>query len=402
MATVQAVLRKKKNSSGQFPIAVRITKDGQSVYKYTGQYVLEKHWDEKNRKIKRSHPNSSLLNNLLIQKIAEANAKLIESESKEEYEPVSLIKKKIDKDKNLNFFDVATMHLDNLKGREKFHQYKTELGRINKFKDYVGKSYLHFNEITPNLLIKFQSYITIDLKRSPRTSMNYLILIRTIYNLAITEGIIDRSQYPFGKGKVQIKRFESHKIGLNEGEIKLLEKGKDLTNAQQLAIHVWLLSFYFAGIRVSDVLKLKWSDFKDNRLYYRMGKNKKLVSLKIPDKAKPILRRYKKMKAGEDDFVFPHLKGFDMENTEKLISRIQGITRNINRRLKDAGKTLGIAKPLSMHIARHSFGNISGDKIPIQMLQKLYRHSSVTTTINYQANFMQKEADDALDSVIDF
>ncbi|GAL82102.1 hypothetical protein JCM19274_2813 [Algibacter lectus] len=25
-----------------------------------------------------------------------------------------------------------------------------------------------------------------------------------------------------------------------------------------------------------------------------------------------------------------------------------------------------------MHIARHSFGNISGDKIPIQMLQKLY------------------------------
>ena len=47
-------------------------------------------------------------------------------------------------------------------------------------------------------------------------------------------------------------------------------------------------------------------------------------------------------------------------------------------------------------------GNISGDKIPIQMLQKLYRHSSVTTTINYQANFMKKEADEALDRVINF
>lgn len=55
-----------------------------------------------------------------------------------------------------------------------------------------------------------------------------------------------------------------------------------------------------------------------------------------------------------------------------------------------------------MHIARHTFGNISGDKIPIQMLQKLYRHSSVTTTINYQANFMKKEADAALDKVVDF
>jgi len=55
-----------------------------------------------------------------------------------------------------------------------------------------------------------------------------------------------------------------------------------------------------------------------------------------------------------------------------------------------------------MHIARHSFGNISGDKIPIQMLQKLYRHSSVTTTIRYQTNFMHKDADDALDKVINF
>jgi len=55
-----------------------------------------------------------------------------------------------------------------------------------------------------------------------------------------------------------------------------------------------------------------------------------------------------------------------------------------------------------MHIARHTFGNISGDKIPIQMLQKLYRHSNISTTINYQANFMHKEEDDAIDKVINF
>jgi len=82
--------------------------------------------------------------------------------------------------------------------------------------------------------------------------------------------------------------------------------------------------------------------------------------------------------------------------------RTQTITRNLNRHLKKVAAKLNIKKKMSMHIARHSFGNISGDKIPIQMLQKLYRHSSVTTTINYQANFINKDADDALDSVIDF
>jgi integrase/recombinase XerD len=61
---------------------------------------------------------------------------------------------------------------------------------------------------------------------------------------------------------------------------------------------------------------------------------------------------------------------------------------------------LGLIKKLTMHIARHTFGNLAGEKISIQMLQKLHRHSSITTTIGYQANFMHKDA--ALDSGIGF
>ena len=57
---------------------------------------------------------------------------------------------------------------------------------------------------------------------------------------------------------------------------------------------------------------------------------------------------------------------------------------------------------LMMHIARHTFGNIAGDKISPRMLQKLYRHTSLITTLGYQKNFIHKEADDALDAVINF
>tara|TARA_R110002096_G_scaffold26492_1_gene81714 strand:- start:95 stop:262 length:168 start_codon:yes stop_codon:yes gene_type:complete len=55
-----------------------------------------------------------------------------------------------------------------------------------------------------------------------------------------------------------------------------------------------------------------------------------------------------------------------------------------------------------MHIARHSFGNIAKDSIHPLMLQKQYHHSDLKTTINYQANFIHTEADDALESVINF
>jgi integrase/recombinase XerD len=62
----------------------------------------------------------------------------------------------------------------------------------------------------------------------------------------------------------------------------------------------------------------------------------------------------------------------------------------------------GIDKKLTMHIARHSFGNISGERIPVQMLQKLHRHSKIEATIGYHANFIHRNADEALDIVLSF
>lgn len=133
---------------------------------------------------------------------------------------------------------------------------------------------------------------------------------------------------------------------------------------------------------------------------YRMGKNKKLVSLKIPYKAIPILDIYRDRAV--DDFLFEELRTIDPKDYKMLRTRIKTVTSTFNSHLKKIGAGLGITKKLSMHIARHSFGNISGSKIPIQMLQKLYRHSSVTTTIMYQSNFMQEDVDEALDSVVNF
>ena len=74
----------------------------------------------------------------------------------------------------------------------------------------------------------------------------------------------------------------------------------------------------------------------------------------------------------------------------------------MNRYLNVIAKNAGIKKKLSMHISRHSFGQIAGDKIPPQALQKLYRHSDLKTTIGYQANFINKDVDKALDSVLNF
>ncbi|MDX5584764.1 MAG: site-specific integrase [Aureibaculum sp.] len=401
MATIQATLRRKPNKQKLYPIVIRITKDRKTTYIFTGQYIDKKYWDKVNRRVKGSHPNSARLNHLILTRLTQANDKLLEAETNDDYQSISTIKKKIVSKGKSDFFKVADEYLDYLLKSEKYNQLSANRSRIIKFKLFVGKKDLPFKELTIGLIKKFEVYLRHTEKKSPRTVMNYLLVIRTIYNRAVAESIINKDNYPFGKGKIQIIFPESEKNGLSIKEIKILENNKNLSNAQQHAINVWLLSFYFAGIRVGDILQLKWSDFKDGRLFYRMGKNKKLVSLKIPFKAKRILVFYRYVE-NSNDLVFPDLSGENISDKKILTRRIHTVNRNLNRHLKKIANKVGIKKNMSMHIARHSFGNISGDKIPIQMLQKLYRHSSVTTTINYQSNFMRKDADDALNKVINF
>lgn len=403
MATVKIVLRKnyqKKNKT--FPIALRLTKDRKSKFLFTGEYILEKDWDEIKGLARKSHPNSLRLNNMLLKKVTEAHDMALEVEASEKKQSVSTIAKKIVGEDKYDFFEVSDIFLANLLKRKKFNQNYNQEKRLDIFKVFLGRKKLSFTDLDVPLLNRFEAHLLYERKVAPRTAVNYLMLIRTIYNFARKEYHVDDKNYPFGKGKIQIRFPETEKIGLNREELKLLENANDLTPAQQNAVNTWLTSFYFAGIRVGDVLKLKFTDFKDNRLYYRMGKNKKLVSLAVPEKAKKILENYVSLKKLKNDLVFPYLKGTDLKDEKRVATRIKTITRNLNRRLEIVAEKLGIEKKLSMHIARHSFGNISGDKIPIQMLQKLYRHSSITTTVNYQSNFMHKEADDALEKVVNF
>ncbi len=316
------------------------------------------------------------------------------------YQSVTAIKSKVLNKKNEDFFLVSNYYLNQLKNRKQFHQVDIEKQRLQVFKNFIKKDTFNLGDFDVRLMKEFENHLSTKRNLSKRTIANYMITIRTILNIAISDFSIKNVSYPFGRGKYQIRFPESVKIGLTIEEIKILENIKDLTQAQQYALNAWLLSFYFAGIRVSDVLLLKWTDFLDNRLHYRMGKNKKLVSLKIPNKVIGILSQLEKNE--ETVYLFKELEGVDLDDDRYLKTRIKTATRNFNRRLKMVADKAGIDKKLTMHIARHSFGNISGDKITIQMLQKLYRHSSITTTILYQSNFMQQDIDDALDKVVEF
>jgi integrase len=402
MATVKIVLRKKQNKDGTYPLAIRITKDRTSSFIHLGQHVLEKDWDSSKHCVRKSHPNATRLNNFILAKLAEAHAKSLELETQNTAPSSSkAVKQKLKPNGGSTFFAQGAVFLNNLRVSGKYNRVTSEEPRLKQFREFLGGNDITFQEIDVPLLKRFKAYLKGKRKVSERTIMNYLILIRTVFNQAIAANIVDQNHYPFGRGKITIKFPETLKIGLSPDEVKAIEV-LDLDNpVLNHARNVWLFSFYFAGIRAGDVLSLKWSDFQDDRLYYAMNKNDKADSLKLSAKTLAILEQYKELE-NEHNLVFPDLNTVtDFTNLYEVQRKTSYAIKRLNKSLKEIASLADITKPLTMHISRHTFGNISGDKIPIQMLQKLYRHSSITTTIGYQANFMHKDADDALAAVID-
>jgi integrase len=405
MASLKVLLRtNKQKKDGTSPLVLRITHNRKSRYIYLGQYLDEKYWDFDNQRVKKSHPNSKRLNNLILKKLSEANDTVLELETKDDPVSVKQIKNKVkNSNADISFFDLGEKRIKEYEDKGTFSVARADQSILNNVEKFNGGKDLYFHEITVSFLDKFKTYCLTELKHKKRTATNQLMLIRTLYNRAIKEGIVDEKNYPFGGDNVTIKLSSGNKIGLTEEEIRTVEEMEfEKDTSIWHTKNIWLFSFYFAGVRISDVLALRWSDIKNDRLYYEMSKNEKPVSLKIPDKAIEILEAYKPDKQSKNDYVFPYLKEADQDDEEDIFRKSRNAARLFNKWLKRIAEQADIDKNLSNHISRHSFGNIAGEKIHPLMLQKLYRHSNLKTTINYQANFINKEADDALDKVIDF
>lgn len=147
---------------------------------------------------------------------------------------------------------------------------------------------------------------------------------------------------------------------------------------------------------------MRWSDIVGDRLYYKMSKNDKADSLKLPIPVITILSYYRRDKKTKSDYIFPELKTIPIKDSKAIYSRIKTSIKRLNSNLTIIANLAGIDKKITNHIARHSFGNIAGDKVSPQMLQKLYRHTHLSTTIGYQGNFIHKNADEALNAIINF
>lgn len=407
MATVQIVKRARPNKNGLCALQLRVLHGISSIRLNTGKFILPEYWDSSRQCVRKSHPNHIGLNAELMNQLARANKELLILESTSPHFTIDMLKNRLLKKKRKEtFFSRADQYFETLWKAGKVNRFQGERPAINHLRKFVSGRDLAFEDLTTSFLVKFKAHLSGQLGLTQVSVMNYLSTIRTIYNLGIEEGIVRMEFYPFGrgKGKIKITSPVSVRIGLEAEEVKRIEAlVLNETSFIHHARNIWLFSFYLAGMRISDILLLRWRNIHSGRIHYAMGKNNKPGSLLITEKAQAILNYYEGIRCHESDLVFPDMRDVPSLSDRAIYKpRIKNRGKKINKYLKEIAKLAKIDKPLTMHIARHTFGNIAGGSIPLQQLQMLYRHSSITTTVRYQQTFINKGADEALKSITTF
>ncbi|MFD1258546.1 phage integrase SAM-like domain-containing protein [Mucilaginibacter terrae] len=425
MATAKIVTWSRKDKLGQFPIGIKVSQKGIPAYLFEGNALASRElWDAAKQQVKKAHPHATRLTNFLSKRLSEINGKILEFETDQRTysaeDIINAIKPKPVLDVPMPpapklplFKDVADKYLSEQKGLGNYDVYNTDKSRLKRFYEFAGEQ-VTFADITVEHLRRFTLFLRMGRNRnhkehkplSDRTVTNHLLVIRTMYNRAKTAGLIGNDTYPFGgKEKIVIKFGKTEKIGLVADEINQLKEYK--FDKHQTHLHhsrnIWLTCFYFAGMRITDALLLKWSDFQNGRFYYVMSKNGEPGSLPTPAVIAAILEEYRN-NDHVHDLVFPYLN--EVENLEdrfEVRKRIGFVTKMLGEHMGIIMELLAIKKNASPHKARHAFAQLAEEKeIHPKVLQKLYRHESMLTTMGYQSNFSNKKADEALEAVIDF
>ena len=145
-----------------------------------------------------------------------------------------------------------------------------------------------------------------------------------------------------------------------------------LTNIKYRAI---LMTVYGAGLRSSEVVRLKVSDIDSERMQIRVrqGKGRKDRNIMLSPTLLTCLREYWRIARPGNDWLFPG------EPSSKAIS-----TRAVWLKVKKAAKEAGISKSMSIHTLRHSFAtHLLESGADIRLVQVLLGHRSLQTTALY-------------------
>ncbi|MFR3216455.1 MAG: site-specific integrase [Dysgonomonas mossii] len=371
--------------SGEFPIAIRVTVNGQSDQTTISRTVDRKLWNQAKGSCKGKDRNSKEINDYLSELRSSANSihkELVLMEAL--ITPTEILKKLFNREEKVTVLKFMRTEIERMESLIGIDYEKVTLNRYwNCFRCVTAVIKLHYKkeDITfPELNAEFISrldYYYKKEKKSPlsnNTIVRYMKCFKKIVTMAFNQGLMKKNPIA-GFKYVQ---EETDPTFLTKEELKKIEKKKFEIERLNVVKDTFVFCAY-TGLAFTDAKELSYTDIvtdNNGKMWIRKGRhkikrNKARCTSNVPllEPAIKILKKYREHpKCVETGVCLPFYSN-----------------ANMNSYLKDIATSCRITKNLTTHVARHTFATTIAlaNKVSLQNVSKMLGHTSTRMTEHY-------------------
>jgi site-specific recombinase XerD len=289
--TITPVLKKKFSDKKNGIINLRITENRRSTYISLGISLAERFWNKNGKSIEaklRDHRDFDKdLRKAIIDKLTSKYNEQNEIHRNAELQNIPI------QNQNQSFIFHLNKNILFLEERKKIgtsKRYRTTLYHIEKFLKPFNKPDLLFSEITSDFVERFETHL-IGTGLLPNTTKNYINCIKRLYTKAVKTGLysslIDPFVYFENRRTVVKKGFLEKKHVDLIRELKL-EEGTPLYHTR----NYFLFQIFGQGLRISDLLTLRFSNIVEGEVVFFQYKTKKEHIIYLTEMVMFLLKNY--------------------------------------------------------------------------------------------------------------
>lgn len=385
------IVKKKQDKRGLAPIYLRLTVNRKRKEYSITRRIQPEYWNVKLEKVMGNNQTEKEINthiNNIRHKLYKIHQVLSDND-----EPITasrMIKelKGETKHKSRMTLEVFKEHNDQMDRLSSKSISKSTAKRYwtcyNHVKQFIHEEYkvddYRMKDIDHQFISKFEYFLKTNRECNHNSALKYVNNFKKIIRIALANQWMDRD--PFYNYKVQFETVERE--FLNEEEVQKLIN-KDLHMDRLKLVRDMFVFSCYTGLAYSDVKKLSSADITkgiDGGKWIRIKrtKTKSLSSIPLLPVAEEIIERYQDHpEVRKGNCILPVLSN-----------------QKSNAFLKEIAMMCGISKPLTTHLARHTFATTITltNGVPIESVSKMLGHKDLRTTQHYAKIVDRKISDD--------
>ncbi len=390
---IQFVLRFNKSEEAFGNIFARITVNGKRGEISLKKKIDVKNWDDAKGKAKGIKEDANKLNEHIERVrtlISDAYYQLIQKKQIINVDAVKAEFLGINNDNSMTLLELCKYHnkeMENKLAKGTMKNYYTTQKYIALFlKQKYKRTDISLSELNYKFILDFENFL---MTRQPKDhqkklnnngTMKHLERLCKMSNMALMLEWMDKD--PFARHKLHFQKVE--RFYLTKEELMAIEEKKFTIERLETVKDLFLFSCY-TGLAYIDTMNLSKENILkgiDGEDWLMTSRQKTDTDVRIPllPKALALIEKYKDHpKAEYQGRLFP------------VISN-----QKMNAYLKEIADISGIQKPITFHIARHTFATTVtlSNGVPIESVSKMLGHTSIRTTQVYAKVVESKLSED--------